>query len=209
MPPSLYPLFLRGGRREERSPYGAVFPGKGAWKGVPFLGVCEATGEAGERLCGWAVEAVQRSLGGSRLSLTSALTRALLSCHRSLSQAPPGERPGGGAGLGMVLGALRGEEVVLAWAGPGMVCLREEGRVSLVPQPAGGPLGTGGETVPVALHRFSFPPALALLVSHSLLRRFTTPQGLEAILSAEPARALDRLAVLVGGEPAFAAVLTA
>ncbi|GBD11636.1 hypothetical protein HRbin23_01306 [bacterium HR23] len=112
-------------------------------------------------------------------------------------------------GLGITLGAVRGEEVTLAWAGPGMVCLKEGETLHILPPPAGGPIGVEGRAVQVSLRRFTFPPASALLVCHSHLRRLTTLQGLEVVLSAGPPQALDRLHALLREDPVFAGVLVA
>lgn len=209
MPLSVYTLFLRSGRKEEHSPYGALFPGKGAWKGMPFFGVCEATKGTQESLCSWALEEVQRHLARSRASLTTALTSALIACHTQIAQAQEGRPPEEQTGLGMAVGAVRGEEVLLAWAGPGLVCLKEGQTLHMLPQPTGGLVGLGKEPVQVSLRRFTFPPAGALLVCQSHLRRLTTLQGLEVVLAANPRQALDRLYALLREDPAFAAVLVA
>ncbi|MCS7207346.1 MAG: hypothetical protein NZ951_05360 [Dehalococcoidia bacterium] len=204
---SVHTLFLRSGRKEERSPYGVVFPGRGAWKGMSFFGVCEATAGAQEALCAWALEEIQRHLARSRSSLTKGLEQAVQACHLSLAQAQEAHPPNAQTGLGIVVGALRGDEVTLAWAGPGLVCLKEGQTLHLLPQTAASPIGQGKTPLAVSLRRFTFPPAQALLVCQSHLRRLTTLQGLEVVLSATPQQSLDRLHALLRDDPAFAAVL--
>ncbi|MFN3974650.1 MAG: hypothetical protein ACK4K2_05180 [Dehalococcoidia bacterium] len=209
MPPSVYTLFLRSGHKEERSPYGVVFSGKGAWRGTPFFVVCEPTKEAQERLCAWALEEIQRRLAGSRASLTTALTHAILECHSQIAQAQGGRPREEQGGLGLAVGAVRGEEVLLAWAGPGMVCVKEGQAIHLLPLPTGSAVGLEKGPLQVSLRHFTFPPAVALLVCQSHLRRLTTLQGLEVVLSASPSQALDRLHALLREDPAFAAVVVA
>lgn len=207
MRPALYTLFLRSGRNEERSPYGVLFPGRGPWKGLSFFGVCEATSGTHESLCAWALEEVQRYLAKSRASLTTALNHALIACHTQMLQAQEGRPEGERVGLGMIVGALRTEELTLAWAGPGMICLKEEQTLHLLPRSPGGAIGQGSGPVQVSLRRFSFPPATAVLVCQSHLRPLITLQGLEVVLSAGPQQALSRLHALLREDPAFAAVL--
>jgi hypothetical protein len=191
---------------------------------VQLYALAEATTPEGEGLCRWALATVQRHFGQQgRASLTSAMAGALRGCHEELFKANQEAPQASQAGLGITCLALRGEEVYVARAGPGVVYLYDgqdaqqiasgtpvsPGSRSQGAESAHAPVIVGltpGE-IPVQLHRHALRRGHALLATSSSFARLVNMEGLRAILSSSHREAINKLFLLNKEESLFAALL--
>lgn len=195
---------------DEASPLIAAFSGRGLLDQVRFHALAESSAAEPEERLGATLVALERALAGeSRSALTTALPRALQSCHRELTAGNEPLPMAARVGVGLTCLALRNDEVYVARAGPGLVYVRDRHGVRRLPGPTegAGSLGTAEGDVGIAMDRHAVGPGEALLAGGSALEGAVGYEGLQAILASDPREASKKLALLMGDQPLYVALL--
>lgn len=215
------PMVARHGQLQESlAPFISSFQGRGVHREVQFHALTETPAADPAPLCQRVSAAFRRSLlSQDRLSLTTAMSRALQEGHQELLKANETEPLANRVGAGVTCLALRDTEVYMAQAGPGVLYLRDAHGVRTLhplapdaPQDEEGKqgphlLGMAPGELPVMLDRLTLEEGQVLLVASSSLASSVSYDGLVAILSASPQEATGKLHMLMQEDPLFAALL--
>jgi hypothetical protein len=205
------PIVVReGALAGDTAPLISTFPGRGLLDQVRFHALGESLATDPEERMETALAALARALENeSRSALTSALPRALQSCHRELVKGNEPLTMAARVGVGLTCLALRDDEVYVARAGPGLVYVRDRHGVRHLPGPpeGAGSLGTAEGEVDIAMDRHPIGPGEALLAGGSALEAAVGYEGLQTVLAAAPKEAARKLALLMGDQSLYVALL--
>ena len=211
--PQVTPLVVRQGETQGNpAPFYATFPGKGTQGSVQFHLLIESSATEPEPLCQRALSSLQRGLtGGGRASLTSVVREAYQSCHKELEAANASQDLAARVGVGATCLAVRGDETYLAVVGDAIMYLRDQHGVRKVTPAVQGTsapvLGTSPDPIEVTMERPTLNPGESLLVASGSLEGAVSYDGLEAIMSAAPQAAAEKLGLLMGEDPLFLALI--
>ncbi|MPZ47874.1 MAG: hypothetical protein GEU75_00900 [Dehalococcoidia bacterium] len=166
--------------------------------------LAEPSGLKGDELGAQALDAIGRLFLQDRLSLTGALTRALISTHQTLLDWNRRSVPREQVSSGITAAIVSSEGVYFAQTGPSLVYIRRNGVLErLLPGPeAHSSLGEGD--IEPALRRLNLDPGDLVLAASVSLETVLDDGALDAMLARGIDEALPELYLLTRDLPAFA-----
>jgi len=205
--------------QSDHSRYIISFPGKGSLHQVSFHLLVETASpyrETSEE----ALSCFQFSITNQEnSSLTTALQVAFQACHETLRQKNDRLPLVRRVGVGLICIAVRGEQLYIAQAGPGVIYCRDgQGTRKLRLVPVSTPLeessdneiqmiGIGEGKIQVALDRQLIQDGQKFIAANSALANATSYDGLDEILKSPVDEATRKLQVTMGEDPYFAALI--
>lgn len=189
-----------GSHAADPAPFYTSFTGRGGGSPTRFHALLASDDPAPEARCQEALSALRGRLANlDRTSLTTALNGAFQACHQQLWAA-------GGGGVGLTVVAVRGDEAYLAAVADVAVFQHDRAGVRrvrpAVPGTMAAALGVLPEVTP-AMERLDLQPGESVLVCDAAVTAVANMDGLEAVLSAGPGAAADRLAGLMSNAALF------
>jgi len=162
-----------------------------------------------EEFCGQLVAVVGHLFERQDLSLTGALTKAMIAAHENLREWNRRSLREHQVGAGLSCLVVRGTVAYLAQAGPSLAyCRRNSGLTRLVPDDprAVAVLGLGDDLRP-QLRRYELVPGDLLLVASPSLADIADEPLIEALLSRDAEEVLSELYLLARDQPNFSVFL--
>ena len=211
--PQITPLVVRDGNPVgSPSPFYSTFSGKGSQDSVQFHLLIESDATEAQALCQLALGSFQKSLtSGSRASLTSVLNEAFQACHKALETANAPHDIASRVGVGVTCLAVRDDETYLAAVGDSIMYIRDQHGVSKITPAVQGTsspvLGTSSDPIEVTMARPGLKDGESLLVANGSLENAAGYDGLENIMATSPQAAVEKLAILMGDDPLFLAII--
>jgi serine/threonine protein phosphatase PrpC len=211
--PQITPLVVRDGNPQGNpSPFYTTFSGKGSQDSVQFHLLIESSATEAEALCQLALGSFQKSFtSGGRASLTTVLGDAFQTCHKDLEAANAPHDMASRVGVGVTCLAMRGDEAYLAVVGDSVIYLRDRHGVTKITPAVQGTsspvLGTSSDPIEVTMARPGLNPGESLLVASGSLEDAAGYDALENIMATSPQAAVEKLAIMMGEDPLFLAII--
>ncbi len=211
--PQITPLVVRDGNPVgSPSPFYSTFSGKGNQDSVQFHLLIESSATEAQALCQLALGSFQKSLtGGGRASLTSLLNEAFQDCHKALEAANAPHDIASRVGVGVACLAVRGDEAYLAAVGDSIMYIRDQHGVTKVTPAVQGTsspvLGTSSDPIEVTMARPALKDGESMLVASGSLEDAAGYDALENIMATSPQAAIEKLAIMMGEDPLFLAII--